>query len=129
MATGGDDTAIVDQDEDPPVETKQVGAAEEDESGWLDNDDKDQQGVGRPRKQSKRNAAGILRIDTTAAAAAAAGFNSRRKSSASSVGDFRSGATYLNPQVRQSKRQNLKFLFFWVKRMHGENRLIFTRRL
>ncbi|XP_046454543.1 transmembrane channel-like protein [Daphnia pulex] len=99
MATGGDDTAIVDQDEDPPVETKQLGA-EEDESGWLDNDDKDQQqGVGRPRKQSKRNAgaAGILRIDTTAATAA--GFNSRRKSSASSVGDFRSGATYLNPQA------------------------------
>jgi hypothetical protein len=101
MATGGDDTAIVDQDEDPKVETKQVGAAE-DESGWLDDDKDQQQGVGRPRKQSKRNAAGILRIDTTAAAAAA-GFNSRRKSSASSVGDFRSGATYLNPQVRQNE--------------------------
>lgn len=110
MATGGDDTAIVDQDEDARVETKQVGAPE-DENGWLDDDDKDQQqqqqGVGRPRKQSKRNAAaGILRIDTTAAAA---GFinsaNSRRKSSASSVGDFRSGATYLNPQVRQTQRK------------------------
>jgi hypothetical protein len=110
MATGGDDTAIVDQDEDPKVETKQVGAAE-DESGWLDDDKDQQQGVGRPRKQSKRNAgaAGILRIDTTAATAA--GFNSRRKSSASSVGDFRSGATYLNPQVRQNDK-NLKFLFF-----------------
>jgi len=89
METGGDDTAIVDQD---PGAVESTGRGAE-ESGWAEED----QGVARQRKDSQRRRAGILGLDTWAAA----GFDSasRRKSSASSVGDFRGGATHLNPQV------------------------------
>ena len=95
MATGGrpddDSSTIVDEDQNQ----QQLEEEEESKVENVLDDDKDQ-GVGRPigKKESKRNSpAGILRIDTSA------GYNSRRKSSTSSVGDFRSGASYLNPQV------------------------------
>lgn len=99
MATGGrpdDDSSstIVDEDQNQQLEEEEESKVE----NVLDDDKDKDQGVGRPigKKESKRNSpAGILRIDTSA------GYNSnsRRKSSTSSVGDFRSGASYLNPQV------------------------------
>jgi hypothetical protein len=111
MATGGpDESTILDQDEDH--QGIDGGESKVEKSGWDEEEDKDQeQGVGRRRKESKRNkgtgAAGILRIDT----GSATGFHdgSRRKSSASSVGDFRVGANYLNPQVSR------RLLFDFVK--------------
>lgn len=122
MATGGDDLTIVDQDEDHHQEGiaggQQLKVEEEAEDCWDADEDKDHQqlGVGRRRKESKRNNAsavvvpGILRIDTTAASSVGYA-NSRRKSSASSVGDFRSGASYLNPQVSQFP---FSFFFFFL---------------
>ena len=114
MATGGrpddDSSTIVDQDQNQLEEESKV-------ENILDDDDPDKdRGVGRPigKKESKRNSpAGILRIDTSA------GYNSRRKSSTSSVGDFRSGASYLNPQVSF----NSCILLFSIHISNQKNRL------